>query len=238
MRRATITAEWMKYPPMISIGLVCALPLGIVGLKTLGFLMRQESLVAKQRYHWAAFVQAGHFEWSHMLVPLTLASWAVYVCWLENEGNTWKTLLVQPHGRCATFWAKSTLLATWLVLFFALNTVGHCIAGNLLFPEQNTPLGSLLAFNAWSLLFAAPVLAGQFWLATRFSHPMASLAICLAGNLIAMTGSGLWLRLLPWHYTGHIGALAPEPGLVASCVGICLLLVWFSFWDFARKDIL
>lgn len=232
-------AEWQKYNPWILICLVSGSSAGIVALKTLGFLLRQPNLEAHSRYHWAAFFQAGHMEWSQMLAPLTLATWAAYVCWIETEANTWKLLLIQPRGRQATFFAKFSLLSLALVTFFAIHLFALIFAGMMLFPDQSMPLWELLLFHSLGPIFCAPILAVQWALALRFHHPIASLAICMIGNIIAIFNTGSWTQWLPWHYTKYLGpATLQEQGTpLAIAVILSLGLIWLAYADFMRKDL-
>lgn len=237
---AFLQAEWRKYPLFASTGLVAAMPLGVVLLKTLGFLLRKPYLLERDRFHWQAFLQTGHMEWTQMLLPLTMASWAVYLWWLEQEGNTWKTLFIQPHGRSKTYLAKLFILGLWLGLFFALNGLAHLAAGLLLFSGQTVPLMELGRFHLWGVVFAGPVLLAQNWLTLRFPHPMVPLVLCLTGNIVALVGSGLWLRAFPWHYCRWIGTLSVDNHLpvLASCLGLSFFMLLLGYWESLRKEVL
>ena len=236
--RAAWSAEIRKHPPVMTCILITGLPLGIAGLKGLGFLIRKTHLLQQQRFHWQAFLQAGHMEFVQMLVPLTLASWAAYLCWNETEANAWKWILAQPISRTQVILAKLAILGCWLLAFLCLHGLAQLGVGAWLFRGQTPPVGVFADALLLAPLFLAPILVVQLWLSLRFSNPMVPLGICLLANLLVLLTASSWEYILPWHYVQYMGlpsrlGLPKMPFALASA---CLCLT-AALWDFRRKDI-
>lgn len=231
--------EWKKHPKLVLILLISGLPAFLTLVKTAAFLARKPHMILKGQYNWTSFIQAGFAEWRHMLLPLMLAVWAVHICRVEHINRGWKMVLTQPLPRWHVLLSKFMMLIVWLWVFLASHFLFHAACGAVLFPAQSLALGSFFKVLLFASVFLLPILAVQLAMSLYLQHAIVPLGVCLVGNLVALMGSGWFLKIWPWRFTQFIGftdLTKASPHLSAALLVTAALFIATAI-GFQRKEV-
>lgn len=232
-------AEWIKLPKLPLTLAVFGIAGGIVGLKTLGFLIRREEVVRRGLYNWEGFLGGFSQNFNQMLLPLVVAALVAFSHHLEAEQHGLRLCLRQPPSRGLWFGVKNGWMLFWLLVMLSSMTLGYLICGALLFTDAPVPWEQLGTLVLSGMVFSLPTFAAQQLLTVLLRNPLSAMGLCLFGLITAALGAGTWIWGWPWYYSRFVGIpLNGDTALVyGRALGTAFLTIAAATVIFSRRDV-
>lgn len=262
--RTEIRRQWSRRRTRLTLGLVLALPVVLVGAFKLG---TQDSETSAS-FVGLATSNAGNFTVftlgaaAGFLLTITVALLCGDTIASEASCGSLRYLLAVPVPRARLLGVKLVVSLLTSALVLVVLTVSALVVGGAAFGwgSLRTPTGDDLALSAaaWRIagmvgylavsLFLVAMLA--FWLSTTTDAPLAAvggavLVVILASILDQVSALGDVRNVLPMHYSDAWRGLFTTPlqldgmtkGALSSVIYGAVFLS-LAFWTFQRKDVM
>lgn len=240
-----ILAELLKYRHSFVLGIAVGFPLVFVALQILDFGLRKSHYLYYDRWTWYWFSESGRATWGILVLPILVAVFSALTCWMENEQDNWKLILVQPLAKTDVYVAKLLISLGLVGVAQSILAIGTLVSGVVLGFPGEIPMARVLMFNLAGIVAAFPILTLQLWISTRFQSFFAPIGIAIAGNYLGFLELGSRVQLLglynPWTFTTVILGANRQESLDVSYLAVGLLLggvfVLTGMLDFSRREI-
>lgn len=210
-------------------------PFGVVALQMVNYGLRRDYLLGQSENDWEYYL--GNVSgFTPLAIVLGIVILTSFMASIENENNSWKSLISLPVSKLSVYLSKFTVLSFLLLVASFLLTVFTLIYGLFLDLGEGIPYFNLVKYSFYPFFAALPILALQLWAATVSQNQGIPITLGVLG--VILTYSSYYLPdWMIWKWPSLMNEWNEPIMNVILGVGVGCVLYTIGMVDFVRRDV-